>query len=146
MPIRNPAPNAIIDQLFTKVKLNEKQDGHRLSVNNKAMNEPPVTQPPEDNEHRVTVRVPVEAMNMSNQTNTLPLPPGLDIHTPRLYVHPTSKAMARPNAHKPTHQLMGMQPPPNLAHLDDIDIKKDLTLEHTEDKEEKPNGVPHGQC
>eukprot|EP00971_Amphidinium_carterae_P343927 6483981-Amphidinium_carterae.1 len=59
---------------------------------------------------------------------TIQHPPGLDI--PRwnfhrniiLYVHSTSKAMAKPNPCKPPHRLTGKQSPPIVAQLDEISV------------------------
>eukprot|EP00971_Amphidinium_carterae_P153167 3036254-Amphidinium_carterae.1 len=40
-------------------------------------------------------------------------PPGLE------YVTPTAKQMARPEKYKPSHRLVGKQPPPIVAMLDE---------------------------
>eukprot|EP00971_Amphidinium_carterae_P012375 243549-Amphidinium_carterae.2 len=53
----------------------------------------------------------------------LALPPGLD---PPQYVHPTSKAMAKPSGYKPTHRL-----------ADQLWMRT---------RKRKPNGEYHGQC
>eukprot|EP00971_Amphidinium_carterae_P019864 391374-Amphidinium_carterae.1 len=58
----------------------------------------------------------------------------MPVHT---YVHPTAKAVARPNNFKPIRRLTGKQPPPIAAQLDDISVNKEITLENNKDEEEK---------
>eukprot|EP00971_Amphidinium_carterae_P050837 1001008-Amphidinium_carterae.2 len=96
----------IIEEFFTKTRLNQKQLGHRLWVNNKERHFPPDL----DN---------ADLPATDNPTTTdIPPPPGLEppqseqSEQPAYpYVHPTPKAMAKRDTYKPTHRLTGKQPP-----------------------------------
>eukprot|EP00971_Amphidinium_carterae_P322739 6414583-Amphidinium_carterae.2 len=53
------------------------------------------------------------------------------------YIHTTSKAIAKPNPYKPTHCPTSKQAPPMVAQLDNISVRKELTLENNKDTMEK---------
>eukprot|EP00971_Amphidinium_carterae_P005504 109539-Amphidinium_carterae.1 len=108
---------AIIDKYFTKVRLNEKQAGW---ANKKEVQNPP---------------------DMYNEVyNEQPQPPAEDLEPfqpppslePPQYVHPTSKAMA-----KPAGYIVGKKSPAIVAELDEIETTKEIALENNEDKEDK---------
>eukprot|EP00971_Amphidinium_carterae_P000837 16416-Amphidinium_carterae.5 len=107
---------AIIDQYFTRVRLNEKQPGHRLWANKQEAQSPPDMLSGENNEQ---FQMPVGDLERM-------APPGLE---PAQYVHPPSKAMAKPAGYKPTHCLVGKHSPPIVAQLDGIETTKELALE-----------------
>eukprot|EP00971_Amphidinium_carterae_P144437 2862311-Amphidinium_carterae.7 len=84
---------AIIDQYFTKVRLKEKQAGHNLWANKKEVHNPPDMYNELYNEQP---QLPADDLE------PIQWPPGLK---PPHYVHPTSKAIAKPAAYKPTYRL-----------------------------------------
>eukprot|EP00971_Amphidinium_carterae_P234877 4660747-Amphidinium_carterae.3 len=84
---------SIIEQYFTETRLNEKQPAHKPWVNKKSVQQP-LDMATEDGKAPLNVSHAVEEDALRIQ----PLP-GLDI--PQQYVHPTSKAMAKPNPYKP---------------------------------------------
>eukprot|EP00971_Amphidinium_carterae_P013190 260191-Amphidinium_carterae.4 len=82
---------AIIDHYFTKTRLTQKQSGHRLWINSKAVQQPPnLEQAGEQQEEQST-----------HQPNTIQPPPGLEQPAAYIYIYPTPKAMAIQDNYKP---------------------------------------------
>eukprot|EP00971_Amphidinium_carterae_P166808 3305287-Amphidinium_carterae.2 len=117
----------IIDQYFSKVRLNTKQPGHNLWANKQEVHTPPdyeappgcVLAPWEDAPERV-LSPGEEEQNAAaphrllSGAEAIQPPPGLD-----QYVRPTSEAMAKPAGSRPTHRLIGKQTPPIVAQLEE---------------------------
>eukprot|EP00971_Amphidinium_carterae_P169231 3352680-Amphidinium_carterae.1 len=97
----------IIIDFFTKTRLNDKQPGHRLWINNKNRQNPPDL----DN-------ADLPSIDNTTKPDNIQPPPA-----------------AKPDAYKPTQRLTGKQPPAIVAQRDDISLKKEITLENNEDKE-----------
>eukprot|EP00971_Amphidinium_carterae_P235782 4679317-Amphidinium_carterae.4 len=125
----------IIDELFTKTRLSQKQPGNRLWVNNEERHLPPdldnADLPSTDNADNAT-------------TNDISPPPALELTQSKqseqptyTYVHPTSKAIAKPDTYKPTHRLTGKQPPSIVGQHHNILVTKEISLENNEDMDEK---------
>eukprot|EP00971_Amphidinium_carterae_P136989 2714715-Amphidinium_carterae.1 len=88
--------NTIIHEFFTKTRLNEKRSAHRLYNNNKEQRQLP---PDLDN-------ADLQPTEHPEQPEDILPPPGLEQPPPvDTYIHPTPKAMAKPDAYKPTHRL-----------------------------------------
>eukprot|EP00971_Amphidinium_carterae_P278717 5533075-Amphidinium_carterae.1 len=80
---------SIIDQYFTKVRLNEKQAGHNLWANKKEAHNPPDLY---NGGQQEQLNEPLQPP--SEDVEPIQPPPGLE--QPSQFVHPTSKAMAKP--------------------------------------------------
>eukprot|EP00971_Amphidinium_carterae_P140956 2792928-Amphidinium_carterae.2 len=112
----------IINEFFTKTRLNEKQSAHRLYNNNKEQRQVPLDLDNAD----------LQAAEHPEQPDDILPPPGLEQPRPfDTYIHPTLKAMAKPEAYKPTHRLTGKQPPAIVGQLDKLLETKELSLENT---------------
>eukprot|EP00971_Amphidinium_carterae_P228284 4528161-Amphidinium_carterae.3 len=87
------------------MRLTPNQPEHRLWVNSKEVQQPPDLDGKQQEEH------------ITANPDTIQPPPGLDPPAHN-YVHPTPKAMARPDNYKPPHRLTGKQAPPVVAQLE----------------------------
>eukprot|EP00971_Amphidinium_carterae_P309304 6146615-Amphidinium_carterae.2 len=112
---------AIIDQYFSKVRLNTKQPGHTLTREETAPERVLVSEGSPEKEGQNDA--PPESVLCPGEVQP---PPRLDV-----YVRPTSKALAKPAAYRPTHRLIGKQTPPIVAQLEE------LRLKNNEDEQEK---------
>eukprot|EP00971_Amphidinium_carterae_P249536 4953070-Amphidinium_carterae.2 len=125
---------AVMQEFFTKTRLTEKQPGHRLWVNNKETRQTP---PDLDSLQPDTI-VDLTA----KEEITVDTDPVQQETIPELPVQAPNEAVDLEAAPcKPTHRLVGKQPPPQhpvraiVAQRDDIASTKELRLENNEDKE-----------